>query len=479
LDAIVSMLTISRRRAGWAAAAGFLAAGAAHADLPPRAAVAGPEITQAEVADAKSPRAWRATAWSDLSTTSLAPGAYLLRVKAPAGAEAVEWPVCAGRGRILVDGGPTPPPASPAPAVVRLDKGTEHTVTVEIAVSGYERRIACGQPPRQGATKATAEGVGAIAFTSPRAAAGGGRAAYFVPPGHDPKKPAALLVGAHPWNGSIWTYSAYAELVREAARRDVLLLMPSGLGNSLYTASAEEEVMLAIDAFSANVAVDPRRVSIWGASMGGAGATTIAFHRPDRFAFAASFFGDSKYDVSTYVRSILPSEEAAHLVNALDVVENARHLPVWLVHGEEDRVSPIEQSALLHRAMIARNFTVRFDHAPRMGHEGALVARNLAEVVDRAADARAPERPARVTYRSVRPGDVGAYGVRITRELATGDAFVDVERRADGVVHVQRASNVRAITLARGALGAASATPPAIVVDPGAGSVSAAWESAP
>ena len=78
------------------------------------------------------------------------------------------------------------------------------------------------------------------------------------------------------------TYDEAQELLREADARDVLLLMPSGLGNSLYTADAEDEVLRAIDALSSVVAVRPLDVSVWGASMGGAGATTIAFHHPDQ-----------------------------------------------------------------------------------------------------------------------------------------------------------------------------------------------------
>ena len=60
------------------------------------------------------------------------------------------------------------------------------------------------------------------------------------------KRPSALLVGLHPWNGGIWTYAAYAELLREAQAKDVVLLMPSGLGNSLYSDHAEGEVLAAI-----------------------------------------------------------------------------------------------------------------------------------------------------------------------------------------------------------------------------------------
>ncbi len=222
----------------------------------------------------------------------------------------------------------------------------------------------------------------------------------FVPPGHDSTRPGALLVGVHPWNGGIWTYAAYASLLQRAAARDVVLLMPSGLGNSLYTAAAEDEVLRAIDVLAERVAVDPRRVSIWGASMGGAGATTIGLHHPDLFAGVTSFFGDSKYDLATYVRPLLVDERGAHLVNALDVADNARNVPVWLVHGEEDRTSPIRQSEMLADALTQRGFAVRFDRVPGVGHSGALVARFAADVVDRAATTRVPD-VTRVSYRSV------------------------------------------------------------------------------
>jgi hypothetical protein len=192
--------------------------------------------------------------------------------------------------------------------------------------------------------------------------------------------------------------------------------------------------------------------------MGGAGATTIGFHEPDRFAFVASYFGDSKYDLTTYVKAMLGGEAGARKVNALDVLENARHLPVWLIHGEADRSSPVAQSAMLDAAMKKAGFTVDFDRVPGAGHEGALVARYLRRVVSRAAAARAAVHPARVSYRSVRGVDVGAYGVRLVRS-GERDAIVDLEKKDDGV-HIHVARGVAQIVLAPGALdGAAPGSP--------------------
>jgi enterochelin esterase-like enzyme len=441
----------------------FVAAPAAGAaSLEPHTDVLGADVVAASVRP--SGGVWRTTAWDDLEQTPLAPGRYQVRFEAQGDrdGESVEVPYCSGRGRVAVDGRQLE--SAPGALVTPLAPG-HHVVVIDVTVSDYERRIACGDRPRVGSAAATTDGVGVIRYPSPTTTKGGGRALVYVPPRHDPRAPRPLLVGLHPWNGSMWTYAAYARLLREAGARDVLLLMPSGLGNSLYTAEAEDEVMRAIDAVSEVLAVDGRSISVWGASMGGAGATTIGFHRPDRFATITSFFGDSHYDLSTYARSILPNERASHRVNALDIVDNARHVPVWLIHGEDDRTSPIRQSAVLAAKMQERGFPVRFDRVAGIGHSGALVTRFLSELVALAASARTPEHVTRVTYRSVRSADVGAYGLRITRESSMGDAFVDVEG-GDDAVHVRRADGVRVLDLARGSMGTPERGPsPPIVID--------------
>ena len=467
---------MSRARVAAFGAAALLllvAARAWGATLQAHADVRGADVPMVSVRAADG--AWRAVTWDDLDRTPLDPGRYQVRLPIDTGQDggSLRVPHCAGRERVVVDGRDVPAPQGPV--IVTLSPGS-HDVRIAISVSGYEGRVACGERPRAGAAIQTIDGLGTLTFPSPSSPDGGGRAVVYIPPGHDLHAPGPLLVGLHPWNGSMWTYAAYGSLLREARARDVLLLMPSGLGNSLYAAAAEEEVIRAIAAMSDAVAVDPRRVSLWGASMGGAGATTIGFHHPDRFASLTSFFGDSKYDLTTYVRSLLPNEAAAHRVNALDVIDNGRALPVWLIHGEDDRTSPIRQSEMLANAMSERGWRVRFDRVHGAGHSGALVARFLPEVVAVAASARVPDRVERVTYRSVRPGDTQAYGVRIVRGAAGGDAFIDVERR-DDAVHVLRAEGVRAVVLSRGALGTAAVHPPPIIVERGCSAdLDARWE---
>jgi pimeloyl-ACP methyl ester carboxylesterase len=441
-------------------------AGAAGAEVAARRGVRGGEVGELEIDGVRA-------AWNALESPR-APGRVELRwrLQGGAGGLAAEIPTCAGRGSLALDG--VPIVASDAgPVLVPLSAGG-HVLSAMLTVSGYERRVACGEPLRVGAPEMLRDGLRRLAFPSPHADGGGGHAVVFVPYGHDPTRAGPLLVLLHPWNGSVWTYAAYTELLDEATKRDVVLLLPSGLGNSLYAAPAEDEALRAIDALAEGVAIDRSRVSIAGASMGGAGATTVGLHAPDRFASVTSFFGDSKYDLATYVKAILRDEAAAHRVNALDVADNARNVPVWLIHGEDDRVSPIAQSEMLARALERRAFAVRFDRAPGMGHAGALVARYARELVAKASEARAPAHPRRVTYRSVRASDRGAYGVTFD-VMHAGDAYVDLEGASDGSVRVHAADNVSAITLAPGALGVEVGAP--VKLDAAAGNARVTWEA--
>lgn len=378
------------------------------------------------------------------------PGVWELRATW-AGGQAVQVPHCAGRGAITLDG--VTHAARPGPLVLALAPGASHELRFTVNVSKYEKRVACAEPIKVGRAARDTHGLVRVTFPSPAKERGGGEAVVYLPPTRDPTGTGPLLVGVHPWNGTPWTYAAYAELLDEARARGVALLMPSGLGNSLYVRDAEEEVMRAIDHAATLFGVDPSRTSIWGASMGGGGATTIGFHRPDRFALVVSFFGDAKFDVHGYTRAILRDEAGARLVNPIDVIDNARHVPVWLIHGEADRTSPITESETLDAALRARGYTVEFDRVPGAGHEGPLIQRFARRVVARAAEAVTPAHPPRVTFRSVRREDTRAYGVTITRSGGgDSDAFVDLAARSGGLT-VLRAEGVSAITLAEGALG--------------------------
>ncbi len=394
-----------------------------------------------------------------LSSEPRAPGIYTVSFRVDAGALCIEIPPCAGRQEVRIDGARVQNPgtevAQRAAIVTDVQAKSAHDVSFDVKVSSYEKALRCSYAPRAGTRTQTTAGLSWVTFASPSVRLGGGHAVVFIPRGYAKDKPAPLLVGVHPWNGDEWTYAEYTELLEEADARGVVLLMPNGLGNTLYQAPSEAEVFRAMSELMQVVAIDPARTSIWGASMGGQGATTIGFHVPDRFANVTSFFGDARFDLSTYVRNLLPTEEAAHAVNPVDVAVNARHQKVLLIHGEDDHTSPIKESIDLDAGLRAFDYDVRFVRHAGMGHEAPMIMLHIKDIVREAQTAQIPAAPAHVTFRGVRPGDLGAYGVTLARGAAAGDVFVDIEKIEDGSIRVNALTNVTKITLRSGALGAA------------------------
>ena len=189
-----------------------------HAELPPGPAVSGVDLTEVDVGTGPldRPTSLEHTTWSSLADTNVRPGQRWLAFT-PTGGDAVLVPTCAGRKRVLVDGAEAA--AGDGPLVLDLPRdGREHRVAVLLDVSGYEHRVACGGPPRAGTRVTARGGLVPLDFASPHAAAGGGHAVVYVPPEHDDARPAALLVGLHPWNGEHLDLRGLRRAPRRGAR---------------------------------------------------------------------------------------------------------------------------------------------------------------------------------------------------------------------------------------------------------------------
>jgi len=93
--------------------------------------------------------------------------------------------------------------------------------------------------------------------------------------------------------------------------------------------------------------VDPCRIYLTGLSMGGFGTWELAGRRPDLFAAAVPICGGGH-----------PSD-ASKLVR----------LPIWAVHGQEDRVVPASQSRAMIEAIQAAGGQPKYTELPGVGHD--------------------------------------------------------------------------------------------------------------
>ncbi len=93
-------------------------------------------------------------------------------------------------------------------------------------------------------------------------------------------------------------------------------------------------------------AVDTSRVYVVGISMGGFGTWELVMRNPSRFAAAVPICGGGD---ASQVRRI-------------------KHLPLWVFHGADDQVIPVQWSRTLVESLKALGAPVRYTEFPNVGH---------------------------------------------------------------------------------------------------------------
>ena len=115
-----------------------------------------------------------------------------------------------------------------------------------------------------------------------------------------------------------------------------------------------------IEKIISNNKIDPDRVYLLGVSMGGFGTWEFVSTRPQLFAAAVPMAGYSD-----------PSQ-----------IENIKHIPFWIFHGNTDKWNPVEGSRHMYSLLSAKNADVKYTEYDNTGHgdtfkkafkEGALI----------------------------------------------------------------------------------------------------------
>jgi dienelactone hydrolase len=120
--------------------------------------------------------------------------------------------------------------------------------------------------------------------------------------------------------------------------QDWIQLDVYGRGNNAYRWAGEMDVFEAIEDVERRYRIDNRRVTLWGFSMGGAGAWHLGLHHPSRWASVgagAGFVDFYKYQKQT---DKLPpwQDRTLHIYDAIDYALNAANVPVITYGGEND-----------------------------------------------------------------------------------------------------------------------------------------------
>jgi predicted peptidase len=127
--------------------------------------------------------------------------------------------------------------------------------------------------------------------------------------------------------------------------------------------------MAALDQSMAEFNADPSRVYLVGGSQGGNGAWYLASTHPQRFAavvVAAGFIMERRGTTSgAWYPALVPDpQDDPFAVIASRVSE----LPIWIFHGDEDSVVPVEQSRGMAAAIEEMGGSVRYTEYEGVGH---------------------------------------------------------------------------------------------------------------
>ena len=156
--------------------------------------------------------------------------------------------------------------------------------------------------------------------------------ALYVPNSYTPGQSYALILCLH---GAGFTGAAYLDRWIPRLGENYILACPSVTMGSWWTRYGEELVMNVLHEVQGHYHIDPNRIFLTGMSNGGIGAWIVGMHHADQFAGIAP--------MASGIDDVL-----------YPFLENLSHTPVYVIHGAEDTIMPVQLSRDLVKEMQRR-----------------------------------------------------------------------------------------------------------------------------
>jgi pimeloyl-ACP methyl ester carboxylesterase len=232
-------------------------------------------------------------------------------------------------------------------------------------------------------------------------------------------------------------------------------LRPGGRGpGTVFQGYGAVDVFEAIDAAAVHYPIDRDRISLYGYSMGGAGVWYLASHYPDRFAAIAPMGGYNDYRLwrrpGGLTFPLFPWEEPSWKArSAALMLENLRHVGIWMVHGAWDRAVgggvDVEHARQSARLLDELGIEHRLTELAETGHDTRFMCEPFfGEVLRWLTTHRRPPSPERVSFRTselqhhraywAEIGQIEEYGTSAAVEALAGPDEVTVT--TDNVRHL-------------------------------------------
>ncbi len=220
--------------------------------------------------------------------------------------------------------------------------------------------------------------------------------AYVTRPPKAPAGPLPLVVMPHggPEARDSLSFDIWAEIL---ATRGYLVVQPNFRGSSGYGrkfieagfgqwgGKMQDDINDAVTTLIRSGQVDPNRICIFGASFGGYAALYATTQRPQLYKCAASFAGvsdlkalvewehrtkghEDRYLYASHtIGNPKKDGDRLHATSPIDHLDKIS-IPVLMIHGQDDRSVPVEQSQRMEKAMRMAGKDVRLVVFPGEGH---------------------------------------------------------------------------------------------------------------
>ena len=172
----------------------------------------------------------------------------------------------------------------------------------------------------------------------------------YVPKAYNAQKKWPLFIFLHGWvpqTSKIDPWLCSERILEVAEAQNILFLEPHGRRNTDFQFVGEIDVLESIRQTQRFYSVDPKRVYLIGASMGGAGVWHLGVHYPHEFAGISPINGQVDwfgfwYDVFRYpARQLLPRHQQwlIALNNPMDLLGSLKALPTYVQNATQDHIN--------------------------------------------------------------------------------------------------------------------------------------------
>jgi predicted peptidase len=160
-------------------------------------------------------------------------------------------------------------------------------------------------------------------------------------------------------------------LTRDVKRFPAIVVLPQCELNREWYGEMETVALAALDASIREFHGDRNRVILTGISMGGAGAWYLARH-PHRWAAVVPVCGEVVRDLDD-PWPLDPPPDISNLLHAPNpfavLARSIGNVPVWVFHGADDPVIPVDQSRMMVDALRHAGGNIRYTEYPGVGHD--------------------------------------------------------------------------------------------------------------